>query len=460
MQLRRYQIDAIEKIRAHYQSGFKKVLLVMPTGTGKTAVFCEILRRSIKASIVVVRGKKLVDQASQRLIKMNVEHGVLQANHWNCRPSATVQVCSIDTLYRRKIVPNAQLIIIDEAHLATSESFSWLLAHYPDAYFLAVTATPNVPQGLRHIAQQVVQPISFREAVAENYLVGPHYYAPTKVDLSKVKIKKSTGEYDETELGLIMDQGKIYGDIITHWRKLGRDKPTLCFCVNVEHSQKISAQFAAAGIPCDHIDANTPDAKRNDIIEKLERGDVKIITNVGVLTTGVDIPCVENIIFARPTKSYNLYIQMLGRATRPYPGKEFFTVLDHANNVTQHGFMESEPEIQLDAEEKKSRQEKETANTLKTITCYNCYSVVEPQNTCPICGESLASEKRKLETREAELRQIQVDAEILAYFNGLKITRKQKKYKRGWLWHQMKSRFGEEVANIYVPKISVPDWVT
>jgi hypothetical protein len=117
MKLRPYQEKALDEIRAHYGNGVKKVLLKLATGGGKTLCFCTILK-SVHAKglkgIMVVRGKALVDQASDRLSRENVPHGVHMANHWRRMPDEPIQVCSVDTLFRRKIVPKAHLVVVDE----------------------------------------------------------------------------------------------------------------------------------------------------------------------------------------------------------------------------------------------------------------------------------------------------------------------------------------------------------
>ncbi len=195
MELRPYQEEALNQVRKHYAKGTKKVLIQAPTGAGKTLMFCEILKGVIakkNKAIVIVRGKDLVDQCSKRLFRENVPHGCLQGNHWNQNLTAPIQICSIDTLRRRKLRPDADLIVIDECHYAGSVSFKWFLAQYPDAYLLPVSATPHIKTGLRHIADEVVYSISIQDLMLQGYLSKPSYYAPTDIDLSKVRIDKKS----------------------------------------------------------------------------------------------------------------------------------------------------------------------------------------------------------------------------------------------------------------------------
>ena len=111
-------------------------------------------------------------------------------------------------------------------------------------------------------------------------------------------------------------------DIVTTWMKRGENRPTFCFAVNRRHAQEIQAQFLNAGIPAGYVDAYTPVEEREVMIDKLRTGELKIICNIGTMTTGVDAPFVSCIILARPTKSEMLYIQIIGRGLRTNPGKD------------------------------------------------------------------------------------------------------------------------------------------
>ena len=139
-------------------------------------------------AVILVRGRKLVDQASQRLFRENVTHGVLMAGHWNYKPTMPVQVCSVDTLIARKLRPKADLIIIDEAHLAISDGYREVIADYPDAFIVAVTATPYVDKSLTHVAQTVVHPISMNELIEQGFLVPFRYFAPSTPELDRKSV--------------------------------------------------------------------------------------------------------------------------------------------------------------------------------------------------------------------------------------------------------------------------------
>lgn len=377
MSLRPYQKLALDAIRAHFGAGQRKVLLHLATGGGKTHVFCQVLKGvsdKKKSALMVVRGRKLIEQASKRLDREGVDHGIIMANHWRQRPNLPIQIASIDTLYARRHkmdLPPADLIVIDEAHFAVSNSFMWLVDKYKSAFYLAVTATPHVKLGLRHVADEVVYPITMAELMEQGFLVKPEYYAPSRPVLDKVSIDKKTGDYKLDELCMAMQNSILYGDMINSYKKYAEGLSTLVFCVKVSHSKQVRDTFLATGIKAEHLDATMSEDKRNAILARLESGETKVVCNVSILTTGVDLPYLGCIMLARPTKSYNLYIQIVGRGTRPFPGKDKFIVLDHANCVREHGFIERERRCQLDG---KPAKEPEPA----LVSCEKCAHIWDP----------------------------------------------------------------------------------
>jgi superfamily II DNA or RNA helicase len=459
MALRPYQQAAIDEISKHYRNGVKRVLLHMATGGGKTVVFSHVLTNSgYKGNrcIMVVRGRKLVNQASARLFREGVHHGVLMNGAWNYRPNALIQICSIDTLTARKLRPDAKLIVIDEAHMATSDSYVKFLEQYPNAFVLAVTATPYVEKSLRHIADEIVKPISMRELIDTGFLVDARYFAPSSPDLSGVKVSSSTHDYVQNDLANAMQSGTLVGDLVHHWKKLGENRPTLCFAATIGHSKNIVSQFMNAGISAEHCDADTPEAQREEIIKRLQDGITKVVSNVGIFCTGVDIPPVGCIIMARPTKSYNLYIQQAGRGTRPADGKSDFIILDHAGNVNEHGFITEEPQANLDGTK--------VVGAKSPKTCSQCYAVFIGFK-CPACGYTRPAEDREskeLVVTDGDLQEITespFESQVKRRIKGLETLRKDRGFKKGWVYYRIVEEYGEEIANRFIKKRVVPSWI-
>lgn len=468
--LRPYQTAAVDSIRSKYASGVRKVLLWLPTGGGKTVIFCRILdgvRIKARRALTVVRGRMLVDQASQRLFREGIDHGCLMAGHWNVNPTAPIQVASVDTLFRRKLAPPADLIVIDEAHLAASDSFKWLFAQYPNAFYLAVTATPWVKSGLRHVAEEIVHPISFSDLIEQGYLARPRYFAPTRLDLDGVRTDSKTGDYVAADVAAVMDGAAIYGDVVANYREKLQGMPAVLFAVDVKHSIMIRDRFREAGIRAEHVEADTPASERKRVMDDVESGICQVVCNVGILTTGVDMPALRGVILCRATKSRNLYVQMIGRGTRIAERKDSFIVLDHANNVAAHGFVENEPDVDLDGVKPRDPSDEQPCQCEQ---CYGCFYAAEAWTeanpelaalgkqgrsyVCPYCGhdnrtQREAYERKKDEDVRATLREIvappkaKLTREETA-IEKLITTALERGYKGRWVYHRLIEKYGAD----------------
>jgi superfamily II DNA or RNA helicase len=473
--LRDYQAKAIEEIRKQFISGNKKVLLRSATGSGKTVIFTHMMREAVlrgKRCVMIVRGRSIVDQTHKRLIKEKTHHGVYMANHHGRNPNAPIQICSVDTLTARQNFPPADLVVIDEAHMAVSEQYKKVISHYEKSFIVAVTATPYGKESLRHLADVCVSAISTNELMNQGYLIRPRYFAPSAPDLRGVKTV--AGDFANSQLFDRMSG--LSGDIVGTYKDLGENRPSMLFAVNINHSKQLCYEFNQAGIKAEHIDAEHDTKERQEAIARLENGEIKVICSVGTMTTGVDIPKVSCLIMARPTKSYNLFIQSAGRGTRPvYPDgadlstiesrldaiqnsdKKDFIILDHAGNVTRHGFITDEPEVNLDGETKKP-------NIKSPRTCKKCFLVFNGI-VCPSCGTLPDRKDREIdidrEKELVELKDMPLAQEIVIFVNKHKAIAKKCGYKRGWLYHKVKDAYGEEVANELYPKRTkpLPSWL-
>jgi len=405
MALRSYQELAITQLRsalAHHS----RALLVMPTGSGKTVVFSEICRlASIKGSsvLILVHRRELVKQASDKLTKAGVEHGIIAAGF---KPSAhPVQVASVQTLARRLRTVSIQpaLVIIDEAHHAVAGSWDKITAHFSDAKIIGVTATPSRLDGRglgSHFSTLVSGP-SVEQLTKLGFLSQHRVFAPPVIaDLKNVKTR--AGDYANDQLSEAMDRPTITGDAIGHYRKLADGLPAIAFCCSVAHATSVCASFNAAGYRAKLVTGNMPMEERDEAISGLADGRIQVLCSVDVVSEGTDVPAVSAAILLRPTQSEALYLQQVGRILRPQPGK-IAIVLDHVGSTFKHGFVDDIRKWSLEAKPKRKNYEV----SLSVRQCPKCFAAFKPQPFCPCCGHEFpVKPKRQLTQREGELKEM------------------------------------------------------
>ena len=445
--LRPYQLEAVTEIRRHAAAGGYGAVLQGACGFGKTAVFCDILKGAHakgSCAVMVVRGRSLVGQASDRLTREGVPHGVFQGSN-SRNTHERILVCSVDTLYARKTAPAASVLIVDECHLSHSDGYKWLFAQYPTAYKIGVSATPHHKSGMRHIGDRLVRTATVMELVADGYLVGGRYFVPYLPDLRGVK--KTNGDFNSKELDRkSKDDEVLTASAARVWSQHLRGKSTLVYAVSIAHARVLAGALSGIGARCETITAETRDEIRRDYIGGLERGDLDCLVSVGVLTTGVDVPSLKAILCCRPTESYNLFIQIVGRATRPFPGKEHFLFYDLSGNLLRHGPIEAELIADLDGFA--------SAPKLSLKTCAACYATFETgPECCPACGASLAKvRERKTGKRlhgladNDEVHEVKVEPweiDLPALIEKAKLHG----HRKGAIYHVLKHRYGDEIAN-------------
>src|SRR5258705_6563276 len=280
---RLYQADLMDQIRAKYSSAAPpvlRVLLQLPTGAGKTFIFCRIAAGAIdKGKRVWLLGHRteITAQISGALCALGIEHGVLEGGRSDS--NSRIMVASIATLSRRldryRDEP-PDLLIVDEAHHAIAGSWRKILNAFPKARVLGVTATPARldGRGLGDVFETMIIGPDVAELTRQGFLVPAVVYAPSVgVDLSHVKIR--AGDYASGDLAKVMSRGTLVGNAVEHYGSLCDGIPAIVFAVNVAHSKQIAARFNAAGIAAAHVDGDTPAAERKRFIAALGSGNLR-----------------------------------------------------------------------------------------------------------------------------------------------------------------------------------------
>ncbi|MDZ8106723.1 MAG: DEAD/DEAH box helicase [Nostoc sp. DedQUE12a] len=330
--LRDYQQDLVSKTFSAWSSGIRKVLLQLSTGGGKTIIFAAVASKMTAQNegvLVVAHREELIIQAAQKLATVTkLQPGIIKAGY---QPTdSLVQVASIQTLSRRKTYPKAQLVIIDEAHHSSANSYRKLLDAYPDALILGLTATPRREDGygLRDIFDHLICSISTKELIALGHLSDYKLIAGFKYSRHKVPQKR---DFTKKELEEVACDYKP-SEVLKQWQNFCAGQKTVIFAVNVKHSQEITQVFCANGITCEHLDGETPSEQRKAILDRFRSGQTQVISNCAILTEGFDCPDSSAAVIARPTSSVTLWLQMIGRVLRPAPGKDGATILDMTDN--------------------------------------------------------------------------------------------------------------------------------
>jgi DNA repair protein RadD len=448
--LRPYQAQGLEALRRKLMSGVSRLIFQLPTGGGKTLVSAHIIRRARakgKRVAFVVPALSLVDQTVVAFEAEGIDCiGVVQGAHPRTDRDQPVQVCSVQTLARRKR-PVVDLVIVDEAHLLHKEIFRWM-KDCPTIPFIGLSATPWA-RGLGKYYGGLIIAATASDLIRDGFLSPLVAFAPSNPDLSGVSTV--AGEYHQGELGVAMDLPQITGDIVEIWLQRGGSRPTLCYCVNRKHAQHVAECFIEAGVACEYMDGETPREEREETFSRFRTGETKVICNVGVLTVGIDLD-VRVIVDAKPTKSKMLFVQTVGRGLRTAPGKDKLIVLDHAGNHLRLGMSTDIGQDHLDdGEERQSSTKTRERSAPLPHTCCHCKAVIPHKaKQCPACGEPVLA-TTMVRTAEGDLIELgslrsgaiePTIAEQAAFYGELRWTATVRGYAPGWCGHKFKERFG------------------
>ena len=410
--LRDYQSGCVNDLRAQYAAGCHAPLLVLPTGGGKTVVFTYMATQAAKKGkrvLLLGHRRELIGQMSAALGRWDCPHGVISPDAKIS--NAPVQVGMVQTIANRIALDKAgrykfDLVIIDEAHHATKNS-TWgrVLQHNAGAKLLGVSATPCRLDGKGlgvhadgFFDSMVIGP-TMPELIALGNLVRPVVYAPAQsIDLSGVK--KSRGDFAMGALAGAVDRAPITGNAIKEYQQYADRRSSIAFTVTVEHAEHVVEQFKAAGYAAAVLTGSTPDKERARMIRDLGNGSLHVLASCNVVSEGTDIPAVFAAILLRPTESYALAMQQIGRALRPSQGKDKAIILDHADNVRRHGLPTDEVQWSLDG----LRRKKGRTTSAPTKICMGCRCHLALQaRVCPECGLPVAGDEKGGAARDRQI---------------------------------------------------------
>jgi superfamily II DNA or RNA helicase len=311
----------------------------MPTGTGKTVTFAKIIDDQfavgVNRAVVLAHREELLDQARDKIERVVPGLNVgIEAASRRSGPMDDVVVASVQTIGRQgsgrlDALRNCGLLIIDEAHHACAESYQIVMdalgSYEGDCFTIGVTATPkrldNKPLFGNHDAvfEEEVFRYELRTAIDDGYLCNVRgFRVETSLDLSGVRTRG--GEFNQSELQKVVDTEERNQLAIDAWCEIARDRKTVVFCTGVDHARHVAAMFTEIGVKAESVDGTLDKDTRRGILGRFRSGETQVLCNVEVLTEGFDEPALSCILMLRPTQSWGMFCQMVGRGTRVLPG--------------------------------------------------------------------------------------------------------------------------------------------
>jgi superfamily II DNA or RNA helicase len=454
--LRDYQQEMIAGIRGALTRA-RRVLAQAPTGAGKTALGSFMVSQTASKglrSMFLVHRTELLRQTAAAFLRQDIEHDTIQAGK-GFNPHVKTHVGAIQTVANRlDLVPSPDLLIVDEAHHAVSESWSRVISALNPRFIVGLSATPCRLDG-RGLQEQfdILVPGPRVSDLIERGFLSPYriYAPPSAVDFSA--IRTTAGDYNKADLAEAMDKPTITGDAVSHYHKITPNKRAVVFCTSIAHAEHVRDAFIAAGYSAATVDGTMKPADRAAVLSKFETGEIKVLTSCDLVSEGFDLPAIEVAISLRPTKSLSLWIQQVGRALRVCPGKEEAVILDHVGNTMIHGLPDQDREWTLDA---KPRRKSDRGQITTIRQCKSCFTIHAPAPSCPTCGHVYEISAREIEQVDGELIEFDKARAKIELEKARELARRQtaqarsrealeelaraRGYKPGWVDHMLKSR--------------------
>jgi DNA repair protein RadD len=357
--------------------------------------------------LVLAHRAELIDQLSGTVQAWGLEPDVIAPGHRLL--GRQVAVGSVQTVVRRlALLAAPDLIIQDEAHhLVAGNVWGRVINAWPQAHLIGKTATPERLDGKGlgmeaggYFEALVLGP-SAAWLVEQGWLARPRVFSWPGERNSKLRLRM--GDFDLEHAAQAFGNRAAIGDAVSHYRRRLHPGTAICFCCTTCHAEQMAGAFRAAGIRAASVSGSTPAEERKRLIAGLGTGEVEVLSSCMIISEGTDIPSVGGAILMRPTASLSLYLQMVGRALRPAPGKSEAVILDHVGNAHRHGLPTDERDWNL------AGRHRREGVSIPIKDCPACFcSCPSAAQLCPDCGHLFLTDepdeqRRGLQQVEGEL---------------------------------------------------------
>jgi superfamily II DNA or RNA helicase len=336
------QIEALYYLSQAREEGIAKGVVIAATGVGKTYL-AAFDSQTFRRVLFVAHREEILKQAEDAF--RNVRPDATIGYYSGGRHDTDCDIClaTVQTLARQEHLSrftsnNFQYMIIDEFHHATANSYLALLNHFRPRFLLGLTATPYRMDN-RDIYglcdNNVIYEIRLKEAIGRGLLVPFHYFGvyDEEIDYSQVAVRNGVYVTEDLERELSRIER---ANLVLEKYKLMASARTLGFCASINHAEYMAKFFTDRDVKSVAVHSqrtNSPySAEREEAVKLLEQGKVSVVFAVDIFNEGVDIPSLDTVVFLRPTESYTIFLQQLGRGLRLCDGKDQLTVLDFIGN--------------------------------------------------------------------------------------------------------------------------------
>jgi superfamily II DNA or RNA helicase len=330
--IRPYQAEALEAVHQAIVNNISRPLIDLPTGTGKTIIFAQLIRNRGGRTLVLAHRDELIEQAVEKILLVDPSADIGVVKGKRNEKDARIVVASIQTLSKKKrlsqLPKDFRTLIVDEAHHAVAKSYRRVLRYLraferenpPLTVGLTATPTRGDGVGLKPIFQKIVYSRTILEMIEQQYLIDLRSRRiELPVDFNQFRVQR--GDFIDGEVSRLLVEANAPQYIVSAVKEQASERKVIVFVPGVELAMEVAACFQSNGIASEAVHGKMNLIERRAVLARLRAGDTRVAVNCMVLTEGFDESSVDCIVIARPTKRRSLYIQMIGRGTRLHPGK-------------------------------------------------------------------------------------------------------------------------------------------